>query len=73
MIIDNAIICVGCGRHPSEIQEYDFIMREFREEGDYPNWEAVMDLSDGTYNPKTKHFYCTDCYVKAGMPTGVAE
>lgn len=35
----------------------------------YPTPEQYVIYNEGTYNPATGHFLCTDCYIKAGMPT----
>jgi len=32
----------------------------------------IVRTEEGTFNPHTKMFYCTDCYFKAGMPLGTA-
>lgn len=34
---------------------------------------SAMARNDGTYNPYENVFYCTSCYVKIGMPLGVAH
>lgn len=41
------------------------------EEG-YESPEAYVEDCEGTYDEMTGLFYCTDCYVKLGCPTGVA-
>lgn len=58
--------CKVCGKHPSEIDEY-VEMAEGEE-----ITESFMVNEEGTYNPVTKEFYCTDCYIKIGMPLGKA-
>ncbi len=60
------ITCKGCGKTPEELIEYEF---QAEEEGCTPT-EWVMQ-NEGTYqfpSFKGKHFYCTKCYVAAGMP-----
>lgn len=34
--------------------------------------EEYVKQEEGTYNKNTGLFYCTKCYVKAGMPLGKA-
>ena len=60
--------CKGCGRKPHEINEY----KEMVECGEYETAEQAVRCNEGTYNPSTGAFYCTICYVKAGMPMGMA-
>lgn len=60
-------MCVNCKKKPSELDEYVDIAEE---ENMTPD-EYVID-QEGTYNPINGHFYCTDCYIKVGMPLGVA-
>lgn len=55
---------VYCMRHPEEIEEY----REYSKEAGMTPDEYVM-REEGTYNPLTRHFACTECYMKLGMPT----
>jgi hypothetical protein len=31
--------------------------------------EQVVREQEGTFNPRNGHFLCTDCYIKAGMPS----
>ncbi len=57
-------ICIGCNKHPGEIQEYiDCAKEEGMGENDYVREE------EGTYNASNGHFACTDCYIKMGMPS----
>lgn len=57
-------VCIGCGRHPEEIEEYV----EAAKQCDLTPDEYVMK-EEGTYNPSNGHFLCTVDYVKAGMPS----
>ena len=59
--------CKCCGQRPEEIIEY---IVEADEEGITP--EQYVVENEGTFNPKTGRFYCTSCYVKVGLPYGVA-
>ena len=62
------IECKCCKKTPEQLSEYV----EMVEMGEYATaTEAVLD-NEGTYNRKTGKFYCTSCYIKAGMPMGVA-
>ena len=59
--------CKRCKKKPSEIEEYV----EAAEANGYTP-EAYVKSQEGTYNRDTGKFYCTACYIKAGMPLGVA-
>ena len=59
--------CWRCKKQPAEIAEYVDIARE---EETTP--EKYVRDNEGTFNPGTGHFYCTECYIEAGMPLGVA-
>ena len=61
------VVCKGCGKEPHEIREYVI----FAQELDITPEQYVIN-EEGTYNKRTKLFYCTDCYMKAGMPLGIA-
>jgi hypothetical protein len=54
-------ICIGCGKHPDELPEY--------QEDDELTPDEYCIQEEGTYNPRTGHFACTSCYIKMGMPT----
>ena len=55
-------VCKGCNKAPQEIREYIF---EARMEGITPE-QFVAEYERPTPDG---NFYCTNCYVKAGMPT----
>lgn len=59
--------CKGCGKRPDEIDEY---VQEAKDK-DITPFQYVRE-NEGTYNMKTKRFYCTNCYIKIGMPLGTA-
>ena len=61
------IICKGCGKEPHELREYVTLAKELE-----CTPEQAVISEEGTYNRETKKFYCTICYVKAGMPLGKA-
>lgn len=60
--------CKGCGKTPEQLIEYNMLAEE---EG-YSSAEEAVINEEGTYNPDTKMFYCSSCYIKAGMPLGKA-
>lgn len=58
------LLCAGCGKTPSQLDEYvDMGRVEGMSPEDYC-WEE-----EGTLNRENGHFLCTNCYVKAGMPS----
>jgi hypothetical protein len=60
-------ICKKCRREPNEISEYI----NMAEDNNCTPEEFVV-MQEGTYNHSSKFFYCTDCYIKIGMPSGKA-
>ena len=65
---DYEIKCICCGKSPNVIDEYIFASQE---ENENPiDWVVK---NEGTFNPINGHFYCTECYVVEGMPSGVAK
>jgi hypothetical protein len=61
------IHCCGCDRRPEEIGEYIGMAEEY---GLTP--DEFVRAEEGTYNRATGHFWCTDCYIRAGTPLGTA-
>lgn len=61
------LICKRCGKEPHLIEEYVSAAEEL---GVTP--EEYVINEEGTYNKRSKKFYCTSCYIKAGMPQGWA-
>lgn len=57
-------LCTGCNKHPNEIEEYIDGATECEMTPD-----AYVREEEGTYNHANGHFLCTDCYIKAGMPS----
>lgn len=56
--------CIGCKKSPEELYEFRVLGKEYRMEP-----TEVMKREEGTYNKFQKNkFYCTICYVDAGMP-----
>lgn len=58
------LICAGCGKPPSEIDEYVAVASVENMTPDDYCWEE-----EGTLNRENGHFLCTSCYIKAGMPS----
>lgn len=56
--------CIGCGKHPDDIEEYREIVAGTDEAPD-----DYVRQEEGTYNPANGHFACTDCYIEMGMPS----
>lgn len=66
-------ICVGCGKTADQLPEY--VHMADSKHPDYEGYstpEEAVRLNEGTYNRENNHFWCTSCYIKAGMPLGVA-
>lgn len=60
-------MCFECGKAPSELTEYVTAAREYEITPD-----EYVRREEGTYNPQTGFFWCTECYIKIGMPLGKA-
>lgn len=60
--------CNGCGKTPSQIHGYV----EAATECGLSPLSYVLE-EEGTLNPANLHFWCDECYIKAGCPEGVAE
>jgi hypothetical protein len=58
------LLCVGCGKSPSELDEYIDMGQVEGMTADEYCWQE-----EGTLNRENGHFTCTVCYVKAGMPS----
>jgi len=59
--------CIRCEKTPPDILEYSPEMTGEKLDADTYVWR-----NEGTLNKSNGHFYCTDCYIKVGMPLGVA-
>lgn len=59
--------CKGCNKHPEDLDEY---IEMGKIEGMTP--EAFVIKEEGSLNKETGLFYCTDCYIQIGCPTGTA-
>lgn len=62
--LDNSLVCIGCHKHPSELDEYDPDATGY----DLTPAEYV-EQEEGTLNTGNGHFLCTECYIKAGQPS----
>lgn len=59
--------CKLCGKKPCEISEY-----RSGAFSDGITADEYVIKEEGTLNKNTGKFYCTSCYVKLGMPSGIA-
>lgn len=58
------MVCVGCGKHPDQIEEYVEAAKEWEmSPADYVRWQ------EGTLNKTNGHFACTACYINMGSPS----
>ena len=64
---DKTMECKICGLPPNEIQEYIDGGKDYK---CTPHEYVIQE--EGTYNRFTELFYCTECYVRIGMPLGKA-
>lgn len=71
---DMQIVCFRCGRRPEEITEYQILASEINQDGhrQITAAQAVRE-EEGTFNPVTGHFACTECYIKIGQPSGYGQ
>ena len=84
-VCDRLPVCRGCLRFPHEIHEYVRAVSPVVQEMEQ---NLVLDNSDvaagvgaaiyvsennGTFNPQHRIFWCTACYIRAGMPLGQAQ
>jgi hypothetical protein len=59
--------CVGCGKGPDDLSEYTSAAHKFN-----MTPVAYVLAHENTLNRSNGHFRCTDCYIRAGQPRGVA-
>ena len=59
-----SVRCFECQRFPVELPEYVDAAEDCGMEPD----EYVRE-EEGTFNPESGNFCCTECYVKIGMPS----
>lgn len=55
--------CAYCGKRADQIDEYIYAAN-----GSQLTVLQYVIEEEGTLNPRTNHFACTDCYIKIGMP-----
>jgi hypothetical protein len=60
----NQPLCIGCGKHPTDLDEY---IEATSKDGQHP--DDYVRREEGTYNHENGHFLCTDCYIRFGMPS----
>lgn len=68
--------CLECKKHPEDIREYrDALLDDGWEDCqiDDSDIQQFVIKNEGTYNPLTHKFWCTNCYTKLGMPLGKAR
>lgn len=64
-----AVTCIGCKNVPEEMAEYIVQARQESYHGSSTTPTQFVIEHEGTYNKfKKGKFYCTTCYIKAGMP-----
>lgn len=56
--------CFKCLKEPQQLAEYIEGAKEYE-----TTPEEYVKTEEGTYNPETNTFCCTDCYIKIGMPS----
>jgi nitrate reductase cytochrome c-type subunit len=59
--------CKICGCKPCQIMEYVNISDT--QKISMTEW---IESKENTLNKKSNEFYCTECYIKIGMPLGTA-
>lgn len=62
--VERPIVCFRCCRPPDKIAEY---VRAAADEDITPEHYVVRE--EGTYNPETRTFACTRCYIAIGQPS----
>lgn len=67
--LEEAPVCVCCGKRPEDIVEY----REAADEEEYDSATEYVVNEEGTFNDAQNIFCCTECYIKLGCPVGVAK
>ena len=69
-----------CGRLAADMTYLDHFWAESKEEVNAVEEDErqrrrieYIRKGDGTYNPGNGHFYCDQCFIKLGMPSGRAK
>lgn len=65
-------MCVGCFKQPHEVEEYVHAAKENSTKKHKVSPAEYLQREEGTFNRAYGTFYCTDCYIGAGMPLGRA-
>jgi hypothetical protein len=63
------LICVGCNKRPNEPAEYVSAASEAHSGVADMTADDYVWQEEGTLNRENGHFLCTNCYIKAGMPS----
>ena len=63
----NKPTCIRCKKTPEQIEEY---VSYGKMDGITPSQWVRQNEAIGCWGPRfgSDAFYCTDCYIKAGMP-----
>lgn len=61
-------VCIVCGKKANDLIEYV----ELAEMEGYKDANEAVVKNEGTYNKEDNTFYCTPCYIKAGLPRNLA-
>lgn len=69
MTLDWVPFCPKCRRFGRNIPEYIEAVADLDDGGTEMTVDEYIRDQEGTYNPNNGHFLCTDCYIKAGMPS----
>lgn len=64
MKLDAALVCIGCGLHPSQLPVY---VECAAGEGLSP--AEYVRQNEGTLNVETGRFACDTCYIRMGQPS----
>ena len=63
---ERIVTCLGCNKRPEQIKEYKY---EAHSAEMTPTEFVIANEPMNVWGPRTEDkFWCTTCYVKAGMP-----
>lgn len=60
--------CRGCNKTPGELAEYVSAASPDSYGGEGTTPDDYVREEEGTLDPETGLFLCTECYISAGMP-----
>jgi hypothetical protein len=60
--------CKGCRKFADDLTEYQEMADVFDMTPD-----AYIEAHEETFDPRLHNFFCTPCWVRAGMPIRTAE